>query len=410
MRRSQSVFLSLALTISLVLALCLPGSGPGMLAETEARGGGGVAAPEGGATLGGGATAVWPNVGYDADLTGHCPYAGPVIEPKLRWQFDLAGSYVGVPPVIGPDGTIYACNAGGGTLYAVSPDGQEKWRYDARKEINALAVDGWGQVYLAAGFTVTAVDSGGKPIWEGKTRGETFGLTIGPDGLIYATARDTYHAVYVFDAKGGLVWAAPTPKGIELGSCAPAVVAPDGTVFYAGFGSSNVVALKGGVRLWAVTGYRQSEDTGLCRAADGTLYVFNGKNQLAALSQADGSPKWVHRTGDVFSGQPSVALDGTVYSAGSVFLAFGPDGGRKWSIQSFSKAGAKPIVGADGTVYFSQGYDNYDAYLCAASPSGDLLWKVKTPGWPAVNPVLGRDGVLYIVTWDGSSAYLQAWK
>ena len=71
-----------------------------------------------------------------------------------RWRFNL-GSWAGsnfsdrysVTPAIGPDGTIYA-GSQSAALYAVNPDGTQKWKYDTVDGVNASpAIDSNGNIY-----------------------------------------------------------------------------------------------------------------------------------------------------------------------------------------------------------------------------------------------------------------------
>jgi outer membrane protein assembly factor BamB len=51
-------------------------------------------------------------------------------EGKERWRFhpDTEQEYFDVPPAVGPDGTLYLASSGPiGRIYAVTPDGKKKW-------------------------------------------------------------------------------------------------------------------------------------------------------------------------------------------------------------------------------------------------------------------------------------------
>jgi outer membrane protein assembly factor BamB len=86
-----------------------------------------------------GAVAIWPMLGRDSAHTGRSNFDTSTNAGNLKWQFK-AGGWVASSPVIGSDGTIYVGNdetvaagggqsqGGGGNLYAISPQGSEKWR------------------------------------------------------------------------------------------------------------------------------------------------------------------------------------------------------------------------------------------------------------------------------------------
>lgn len=86
-------------------------------------------------------------------------------EPEIRWEFDEAevqfqAGFIPQPPVISPDGMMYAI-AGGDTLHAVDTDnGEPQWKINEEEEealgrvfqSNKLVVDDSGHVYFS-GYT-----------------------------------------------------------------------------------------------------------------------------------------------------------------------------------------------------------------------------------------------------------------
>jgi hypothetical protein len=72
------------------------------------------------------ANAPWPMLQHDPQHTGRSPYVGPA-SPTLKWRYERDSKLF--YPAIGTDGTIYV-GSYGGYLYAISPDGKEKWRFD----------------------------------------------------------------------------------------------------------------------------------------------------------------------------------------------------------------------------------------------------------------------------------------
>jgi outer membrane protein assembly factor BamB len=173
--------------------------------------------------------------GKGSAVVSHSPPAGA----------DGIGS--GASPTIGPDGTIYV-GANNSNFYAVSPDGQLEWMFQAEREIAgiwstaALSADGstlyfgankggmyalnaadgslrWQYPIVGSIYSSPAVDATGT-IYTGSTVGHIFALD-GADG----------HLVFDYDAHSP-VWTAPA-------------IRPDGSILIADR-DGRVILLGGG--------------------------------------------------------------------------------------------------------------------------------------------------------------------
>jgi hypothetical protein len=111
----------------------------------------------------------WPMFRHDIRNSGLTSYTGPALG-AVRWTFQLnPGPFTnGVPsPIVGPDGTIYAGNANG-ILYAINPDGTEKWHIQTGGTINAapiLTVDGTLYFRAEDGYLYAVAASDGRQRW-----------------------------------------------------------------------------------------------------------------------------------------------------------------------------------------------------------------------------------------------------
>ena len=107
----------------------------------------------------------------------------------LEWDYELGS--VGQQLAIGPDGTILAVN-GSGQLYALLPDGTEKWKLNTSNQItSAASIDSAGTLYAGrykAGVpSVAAYSSQGEIIWSYTANGYVKGApVIGSNGVVYA--------------------------------------------------------------------------------------------------------------------------------------------------------------------------------------------------------------------------------
>ena len=77
--------------------------------------------------------AQWPMSYYDQGNTNRCPYDAAGNDGELLWSRNFNDERIG-KPVIGTDGTLYVTSSGGG-LIAISPDGDEKWKFSGPSDV-----------------------------------------------------------------------------------------------------------------------------------------------------------------------------------------------------------------------------------------------------------------------------------
>jgi len=228
----------------------------------------------------------WPMASHDAQHTGRSQFLA-VQNPKLAWQYYTYWNLL-APPVIGSDGTIYIGSPDGifyairsdGTLkwsftvegtskwisspaaidedgtiyfgdeawndelvdtsyiYALNPDGLQKWRFYVGTIANqGVTIGEDGTIYFGDfRGTLYALNHAGQKIWSTELLGQNeFGGThttpaVGYNHVIYA---DSFYSLYAVDIDGTILWEYPTE---DLISYAP-VVGEDGTIY---FGSEDI--------------------------------------------------------------------------------------------------------------------------------------------------------------------------
>jgi outer membrane protein assembly factor BamB len=263
------------------------------------------------------------------------------------WQPKRVDAPVDSSPAIGPDGTIYFADSGG-VVYALNrEDGSEKWRFDVSTDTGSITpiqsspvVDRQGSVYIGAGFnSVYALTPDGKRKWRFDT-GDYVSATpaLGADGTLYIGSLDGY--LYALDSRdGSLKWR--FNAGAPIFSSA--VVRADGTVIFgcdsdpadpAGRGSVFAVTPgeHGAVQLWR---YRTNDHVGSSPVIDkdGFIYVGSDDKKLHAIA-GNGSPM------STFSAWPSFRHDPLNSGRAAPRLA----GGRIINLSTRSRVGADSLL------------------------------------------------------------------
>lgn len=275
----------------------------------------------------------------------------------IKWTFIL-GAYTDSSPAIGLDGTIYIGSADN-KLYAINPDGTEKWTY--------LTGDG---------ITPTSP-------------------AIGPDGTIYCGSRDG--KLYAINPDGTLKWSYLTNSGIY--SC-PAI-GQDGTIYISSEDYNLYAINPDGTTKWI---YAAAEfiDSSPAIGLDGTIYVGGEDYKLYAVNP-DGTEKWIYSIGYYsVRSSPAVGPDNTIYVGGNDgrLHAINPDGTQKWALIITDPSDpigtwvqSSPIIGPDGTIYVGSSYNK----LYAINPNGTVKWEYSTvSSIYSPSPTIDQNGVIYV--------------
>lgn len=329
--------------------------------------------------------------------TGQSDYSGPQTNTTF-WNYNTgSGMYGYGSPTIGADGTIYIGNKAG-ILFAINPDGTQKWNYTAGGYLRSSPTIGAdGTIYFVSGSIIYALYSNGTQKWNYTMGSSTYASpAISADGTIYIGSSDKN--LYAINPDGTLKWKYLTEPGVNYNgiSYSTPAIGADGTIY---FGSENgrFYALNpDGTLKWkykvSTGGYvRSSASIG----ADGTIYFT--ADDLYAMNP-DGTLKWKNNatSGSSWS-TPAIGKDGTIYvSRGTGYLnAFNPDGTLKWSYNTGKTMYYTSVaIGADGIIYFG----SYNLY--AMNSDGTLKWKFDNSNTYCV--AIGADGTLYFGSTDGN--------
>lgn len=257
---------------------------------------------------------------------------------RERWRLALGAP--GLSPVLGPDGTVYVADTGGG-LRAVDVSGDRprvRWRLTlgAGGSYTSPSVDrrdGVTTIYGGVGQSVVAVrDDGtrGTVTWTAATRGlvET-STAVGADGTVVAGSNDK--RLHAF--------------------------APDGTPRWT-------------ARLESLT-YSSP-----AAAVDGTFVVGDHRGAISRLAADDGRlvarhvgiPQTPRRRSVGIWTAPAIDARGAVYFGSRLghIYGFAYDGRKLLDVATGATVDSNPALGPDGTLYIG----SEDGFLYAIGPGG----------------------------------------
>ncbi len=320
----------------------------------------------------------WPMVQQNAQNTGRSKY--PIPENlEEKWSLVLEDSisdrniYGGCQPIIGKDGVVYytlreSTGNHKGNLYAVNPDGTEKWVYEMEGDYlytPSIGLDGTIYVPSYEGF-IYALNLEGEEKWVFDTGQEKWisRITVGDYHNIYFT---DYDYIYSVDSQGILNWKSAGVSRGGSASLGPAL-GEDGTVYIS----------------W--TGFKNSQD-----ARTGALYAYN---------PIDGSVKW-HAPLDHDATSPVIGEEGNMYLvigdpwAGHEFRilrSYDSEGNKLWENEKVMDGSIRiPKIGnrnkiiitdswSESTGSWSWGSLIYQPFskLIAYSLDGSMAWQSET--------------------------------
>jgi outer membrane protein assembly factor BamB len=370
----------------------------------------------------------WPMHRRCPSRTGQSPVVGAQTG-SLKWRFQAGtedwpfhNPEGGL--AIAADGTIYF-RSSDGHLYAVNPDGTQKWTFDFEEHPNAPirggspAIGADGTIYVGAEVHLHAITPDGVLKWIGPALGTGHrDPAIGPDGTIYVALTGPEYGSSAVCAinpdDGSIKWSYETasPEGTHIsgGTHISPSIGPDARLYLQPYQGVQVLDPDGSA-LWISEPCSFGGLEAPAIAEDGSFYIA-ALWSLCAFSP-DGNLKW-EVTAEVPAGRwfhafPAIAADGTIYVGSYATLpdgndatlyAFNSDGTPGWTFQIEEHFVHDPILGADGTIYFGA----TDNRLYALNPDGTVKWSYETDG-SVFSPAIGADGTVYAISRD---SYLYA--
>jgi len=368
----------------------------------------------------------------DPRHTGQSPYDTSHVDGTVKWTFtpeDLFKSSpsFGSSPSIGPDGTIYI-GSHKNNVYVINPDGTEKWLFDAGDPVYNKRYDIWngilsspaiasdGTIYIRSlSNFLFAINPDGTEKWRFPVKVSTntwSSPTIGTDGTIYIGSARKYSEGKVKTEIGGKIYAI-NPDGTEKwrfeteSDVFPSpTIGDDGTIYCGAGATGKLYAINpDGTKKWHFQTGLHIESTAAI-GSDGTIYFGSWDNNVYAINP-DGTEKWHFSTqGGGIVSSPAIGTDGTIYIVANDnnLYAINSHGIEKWRflLGKAKESASSPTIGADGTIYVGFHWTDIGIpTFFAVNPDGTEKWSFVTRGGVTASPAIDKDGTVYISSHDG---------
>ncbi len=363
------------------------------------------------------ATSPWPMFRHDREHTGRSQFNADPNHRTLKWRFIFPQARMFSDPVIDAKGTIYTSafeydpgkNSNSTHLFALNPDGTEKWAFGTSGLINAEwgaspAIGADGTIYVTGKETnshssppdiiVCAINPDGTLKWKFSTNGSGVSSpVIGSDDVVYVGSVDLSADgslggnLYAINANGTFKWKYATGS---VAYSSPAI-STDGTIYVGSYGAFKASAIGRMVdRLPAAHVLER-----VISSMDFNLYAIN----------RNGTLKWKFKTDGNVTSSPAVDSEGTIYVGGEKtdpdsgvpagrLYAVSAEGRLKWKFTPGNQVNFSPAIGSDGTIYVGSN----DGYLFAVNSDGTLKWKFIDSGEGSVGTpaTIGGNGTIFV--------------
>jgi outer membrane protein assembly factor BamB len=324
-------------------------------------------------------------------------------EALSNWAKNLSGNTNSDPLIRSSDGTIYIGSAAN-RLFAVKPDGTEKWTFGTPTGEVYSPVLAHGRIYVgSADGKVYAIDpSNGNLIKASNTLDGpvTTRPAVDKDGFVYVTSGKFLYKIDFSNSPPSSITFNPDPVPTKTITSSPAI-SQDGNTVYAGFSDNKLYArktsdltLKVG---WNAIDFGQKVIGIPAVASNGYIYISTS-NKVRKISPNTGFSESSTFISNPTS-SPTLSKDGnTVYagfSDGKLYAYYSSDlsASSKWS---FSTGGtsvvATPEVDDNENIYV--GSDNNFVYALYAD--GSEKWRLDTGGAVSAKPAVDQNGTVYV--------------
>jgi outer membrane protein assembly factor BamB len=333
----------------------------------------------------------WPMFHHDTKHTGRSPFGPAGNWPVEKWKFKMQGAVLS-SPAIDKNGTLYIGADGDDCLFAINPDGTERWRANIGNALSSPAIGSDGTIYIGTVYgKLYAINPNGTEKWQVILETTSWAYSspvISEDDIIYMASVDS-NKLFAIYLNGTIKWSFETNGWIYS---SPAL-SDDGTI-YIGSNDGCLYAINpNGTLKWKYnTGKDVQSDPSI--DSNGIIYFGSWDGYLYAL-YPNGTLVWKFNTMGAIESSPALCSDGAIVigSSSDNLYCLNPNGTLQWSFHTGNDILSSPTIDAHGTIYCG----SYDDYLYAINKNGTLRWKFDAADHGIESSqVIAEDGTIYI--------------
>ena len=331
---------------------------------------------------------------FGAALTHSESCDSTIIEGRLRWQFSIPGES-STTPAIGPDGTLYI-GSSDKNLYALNPDGSQKWVFPTQGLVSAPSISNDGIIYATSSDgNLYAINADGSQLWAVKHwTGSVNSPAIATDGSLYV---DNNEVLYALNSFGDVNWEYKSTADIYA-----VKIGPLGNLF---------VSTAKGLELLTSQGEKSwSFDTryfSFVIASDSSISLFSNEGAISRHYgiELDRNVKWANAAGDLWSTSAIMSRSDSAYIGNrdpsygvAVVNSQGGTGGFVVGHTNSMQTGAL----AQNDSYYFGSTDLSDQPYFKAYKNREETWAFKPQSRITGSASIGIDGTVYVSDSSGN--------
>ncbi len=115
-----------------------------------------------------------------------------------------------------------------------------------------------------------------------------------------------------------------------------------------------------------------------------------------------GTEKWRFETIGFADSDPSIDINGIIYTGSWFLYAINPNGTLKWKYDTSIVITSGPAIDENGILYVGSIWAMPNYLYAIYTNNGTIKWKYRTDDDISSSPVIGDDGIIYFGDWSGN--------
>lgn len=352
----------------------------------------------------------WPMHHGNPQSTGRSKEMGPNLG-IIDWSLEPYDLETGIS--IGPDSTIYFVY---GKLFALAPDGTEKWGLDLSRfafSVSTPIIASDGTIYTTAQSKLIAISPDKTIKWEYVANSYIgWMINIGIDGILYILDRNS--TLYAISPSGALIWQYSDTRFI-VNDASGISFSPDGNTLYIPGITTSVVAfnIQSQSVEW-IFGETKMYNSPVIDS-DGNIYILpiyddrgTEKGQFFSLNK-NGEVRWVFEFNYEYSlfhsNTPTIDKMGNIYFATDTLYSLDYFGNLNWKTGLDGFSDCPLVCDVNSNIYVGTMSSGHFIAIYKFDSNGNINWQINdAQAQVGGSPAIGFSS-LYFPTWRSTKIY-----